>query len=116
MRQSSYTIMDQQKDIRALAGQLYQNVNIKVAKSVVTSKLVKGILPAGTIVNNVGAPANDGTAFGVVFNDVNFNDSKGTEILSVCIFGFLSKARIKEYTNVEPTAEAIAALNMIKFL
>ena len=116
MRQSSYTIMGQQKDIRYLAGMLYQNINIKVAKTVVTSKLVKGVLPAGTIVNNVGAPSNDANAFGVVFNDVDFNDSKGTEILSVCIFGFLSKARIKEYTNEEPTAEAIKSLNMIKFL
>ncbi|MEG1004623.1 MAG: hypothetical protein RSF37_14605 [Clostridium sp.] len=116
MKQSSYSIGAQQKDIRALAGDHYVNTNIKVAKTSVNAKLKNGILPAGTIVSSVGAPVTGATAFGVTFADVDFNGTKGTEILPVCIHGFLSKKKIKEYTGVDVTAEDIAALNMIKFL
>lgn len=120
MRQSSYTIGTQQKDIRALAGDHYTNTNIKVNKTVVNSKLKNGVLPAGTVVTSTGAPATTtegaSNAFGITFVDVDFNNSKGTEILPVCIHGFLSKKKIKEYTGVDVTAEEITALNMIKFL
>lgn len=116
MRQSGYTIGTQQKNIRALAGDLFQNINIKVAKTAVNASLKNGILPAGTIVNNKGIPANDNTAYGVVYNDVDFNNTKGTEILSVCIFGFLNEAKITEYSGTAPSEAAKTALNMIKFL
>lgn len=49
MRQSSKTIGLDQKNILALAGQLFQNTNIKVSKSVAT--LTEGVLLAGTIVD-----------------------------------------------------------------
>lgn len=122
MRQSSYSVIGQQKDIRAIAGDHYTNTNIKVTKATVTAKLVNGILPAGTRLTSTGAVAtSSGTplvsnAFGVTFVDVDFNNSKGTEVVPVCIHGFLNKVKIKEYSGTDVTAEEITALNMIKFL
>lgn len=116
MRQSSYTISVGQKDIREIAGDHYVNINIKVAKTDVEAKLVNGILPAGTTVDSTGKPANGATSFGIVFADVDFNNSMGTEILPVMIHGFVNKAKLKEYSGEDVTPEAIAAINMIKFL
>ncbi|MCT4593173.1 MAG: hypothetical protein N4A57_02715 [Anaeromicrobium sp.] len=116
MRQSSRTIFTQQKDIREIAGDHYVNINIKVAKTDVQAKLVEGVLPAGTAVDSTGRPANGTTSHGVTFADVDFNDSMGTEILPVMIHGFVNKARLKEYSSEDLTAEAITAMNMIKFL
>ncbi|WXR61226.1 hypothetical protein WG909_13125 [Peptostreptococcaceae bacterium AGR-M142] len=116
MRQSSYSISLGKKDIRELAGDHFVNINIKVAKTDVESSLVKGVLPAGTVVNNRGIPANDATAFGIVYSDIEFNDSMGTEILPVMIHGFVNKAKLKKFTNVDIAQEAIKAMNMISFL
>lgn len=122
MRQSTISIGTQQKDIRALAGDHFVNVQIKVSKTNVTAKLVNGVLPAGTRIALNGTPAvSSGTplasnAYGIVFVDVDFNNSKGTEVVPVCIHGFLSKTKIKEYSGTDVTAEEITALNMIKFI
>lgn len=114
MRQSSRTLMGEQKNILALAGQLFQNTNIKVAKTVAT--LTDGILPAGTIVDKTGKSVNTSalgsTAFGVVYEDVDFNNSKGTEVVPVTIFGFVKTSALP----VAPVTEAKAALKMIQFL
>lgn len=112
MRQSSYSISTSQKDIRALAGDHYVNTNIKVAKTDVSTKLVDGILPAGTLVDKTGKPANGTTSYGITFADVDFNNSKGTEILPVMIHGFVNSKAIAD----TPTAEAIAALKQIAFM
>lgn len=122
MRQSGYSVGTKQKDIFAVAGSNFMNVNIKLTKTTVNSKLVNGILPAGTRIAKNGSIATEGsssaasTAYGVLVNDVDFNNSKGTEIASVCIFGFLSEARINEYTSGTVSEYEKAALNMIKFL
>ena len=120
MRQSSYSIGTKQKDIRSLAGDHYVNVNIKVNKSVVNAALVEGVLPAGTRVTNTGEKASTTTdtsnAYGVLFADVDFNNSKGTEVLPVCIHGFLSKSKIKEFSGSDVDVAEEKALNMIKFL
>ena len=122
MRQSSYSVGTKQKDIFAVAGSNFMNVNIKLTKTTVNSKLVIGILPAGTRIAKDGSIATEGsssvasTAYGVLVNDVDFNNSKCTEICSVCIFGFLSEARINEYTSGTVSEYEKAALNMIKFL
>lgn len=114
MRQSSKTIGLDQKNILALAGQLFQNTNIKVSKSVAT--LTEGVLLAGTIVDKTGKTVNDSglgsTAFGIVYEDVDFNNSKGTEVVPVTIFGFVKENSLPAV----PVAEAKAALKMIKFL
>lgn len=122
MRQSNYSVGTKQKDIFAVAGSNFMNVNIKLTKTTVNSKLVNGILPAGTRIAKDGSIATAGsssaasTAYGVLVNDVDFNNSTGTEIGSVCIFGFLSEARINEYTSGTVSEYEKAALNMIKFL
>ncbi|MCM0648639.1 hypothetical protein NBE98_09660 [Clostridium swellfunianum] len=114
MKQSSRTIMGEQKNILALAGQLFQNTNIKVNKTVAT--LTNGILPAGTIVDKTGKSVNTAalgaTAFGIVYEDVDFNNSKGTEVVPVTIFGFVKESALPAV----PVAEAKTALKMIQFL
>lgn len=115
MRQSSTKILGEQKNILALAGELFQNTNIKVNKTDAT--LTEGILLAGTIVDKVGKKV-DGTtvtndkAFGVVYEDVDFTNSHGTEVVPVTIFGFVKESVLPE----KPTGEVKAALPMIKFL
>lgn len=114
MRQSSSTIMGEQNNILALAGQLFQNTNIKVTNTV--PALVNGILPAGTIVDKTGKSVNTAelgsTAFGIVYEDVDFNNSKGTEVVPVTIFGFIKESKLP----AAPVAEVKAALKMIQFL
>lgn len=116
MRQSNYSVGLKQKNLRAIAGDHYVNVNIKVTKSAVTAKLVNGILPAGTVMTATGIVAGEDNAYGVLFADLDFNNSKGTEIASVLIHGFLNKEKVTEYAGIAPTAAQITLLNMIKFL
>lgn len=110
MRQSSTQIMAAQVNILKY-NQYFLTTNLKVAKTATTLN-AKGILPAGTIVDATGKVVNDGTAYGVVFEDVDFTNSMGTENVSVLIFGFVDASKL-------PTAPADAAkttLNMIKFM
>ena len=120
MRQSSYTIGVEQKQIRKLSGQLFQNINIKISKDTKAIadflKANNNVIPTGTIVNKEGIPVNDANAFGVVYNDLDFNNSRGTEILSVCIFGFLDLEKIIEYSKITPKKKKKNSMNMIKFL
>lgn len=125
MRQSSYSIGATQKDIRALAGDHYVNINIKATKTDLTSSLVNGILEAGTLITADGkvATTTGGTpattnAYGVLFVDVDFNNSMGTEILPVCIHGFLKESAVKFSADAVTNGKVAekAALNMIKFL
>lgn len=110
MKQSTTSILGAQKNILALAGELFQNTNIKVSKTDTT--LTEGILLAGTIVDKTGKKVTDGTAFGVVYEDVDFNNSSGTEVVPVTVFGFIKESSLPE----KPATEVKAALPMIKFL
>ena len=62
------------------------------------------IIKAGTIY-----PANDATAQGVVFSDLDVTE--GDVNGAVLVFGFVKTSALP----VEPSQEAKAALNMIKF-
>lgn len=62
------------------------------------------IIKAGTIY-----PANDSTAQGVVFSDLDVTE--GDVNGAVLVFGFVKTSALPE----EPSAEAKAALNMVKF-
>ncbi|WP_443660484.1 hypothetical protein [Clostridium algidicarnis] len=106
------TYMGENKTILQFAGELFQNTLIKVKKTDVPEVAGKRILKAGTIVNATGVKANDATAFGVVYRDVDFTLSNGTENIPVTIFGFVKAKALPEVV----TAEAKTALNMIKFL
>lgn len=110
MRQSTTKILGVQKNILALAGTLFQNINIKVSKT--TATLKEGILEAGTIVDKTGKKVTDGTALGIIYEDVDFNNSSGTEVVPVTIFGFVKEKELPE----KPTTEVKAALKMIQFL
>lgn len=108
MRQSTTKILGEQKNILELAGQLFQTTNIKVEKTNASD----GVLEAGTIVDKAGAKANTSSAFGVVYEDVDFTNSHDTEVVPVLIFGFVKSSVLPE----QPTSEAKIALPMIKFL
>lgn len=110
MRQSKYSVTGAQKNILAFHG-LYLNTNIKVNKSDATLD-ENEILPAGTIVDKSGKTVTDGTAFGVVYEDVEFKDSMGTEVVPVTIFGFVNVHELP----VQPSAAVITALKMIQFI
>lgn len=118
MRQSSYTIGAAQKDIRAIAGDHFITIPMKITKSKVDTKLVNGILEAGTLLTAKGETVTtNGTssnAFGIVFTDVDFNDSKGTEVVPVLIHGVVDTKKIKlDDTN---HAKEIESLKNIIFL
>lgn len=63
-----------------------------------------GFLKAGSVF-----PANDGTAIGILYNDVDV--STGDQPCSVIVEGYILKDRLPE----APTPEAIAAMKEIKF-
>ena len=77
------------------------NQNDAAAVTVDGRKIIK----AGTIY-----PANDATALGVVFYDVDVTD--GDRNGTLIIHGFIKKAALP----VAPATAAITALNMIKFM
>lgn len=118
MRQSSYTIGASQKEIRALAGDHYVNINIKVTKSNVTDALANGVLEAGTLLTvegkKVTTTSSTTDAYGIVFQDVDFNNSKGTEVVPVMIHGFVNTKKVK--LDESNSAVEKKALNMIAFL
>ena len=126
MRQSSFQIGTKQKDIRALAGDHYVNINMKVKKADVSAALVNGVLEAGTLITaggkKVTTTVSSTDAYGIVFADVDFNNSysadgvadNATEVVPVMIHGFVKTSAIKlDSSNgaVEKTK-----LNMIAFL
>ncbi|PRR84750.1 hypothetical protein [Clostridium luticellarii] len=114
MRQSTKTITAGQKQILAYNG-LYLNVNLKVNKTNVTLD-ENGILLAGTIIDKEGKSVNTSalgsTAFGIVYEDVDFNNSMGTEVIPVTIFGFIKTSALP----AAPVAEAVTSLKMIQFM
>lgn len=120
MKQSSYQIGVAQKDIRALAGDHYVNVPIKVKKTNVTASLVNGVLEAGTLITADGKTVTSTTdtsdVYGIVFTDVDFNNSKGTEVVPVMIHGFVNSAKINLNSTTEIATAEKAKLNMIAFL
>lgn len=99
MRQSSYTINASQKNILAIAGDHFVTIPMKITKSTVSAKLVSDVLEAGTLLTKAGAPvvtsSSSSDAFGIVFTDVDFTNSKGTEVVPVLIHGVVDTKKIK---------------------
>lgn len=61
------------------------------------------IAPIGTIVNKNGAPVNDGTAYGVLYNDVDV--SCGNEVGPVVVHGVVKTSLMP--TAPDATAKAV---------
>jgi hypothetical protein len=114
MIETKQSYMGENKTILALAGDLFQNVNVRVAAANITAVDGKKLLKAGTVITKDGKIV-DGTtitgdkAFGLVYSDRDFTNSNGTENVPVTIFGF-----IKE--SVLPTAVPAAAKTAMKML
>lgn len=72
--------------------------------SLATTVGSRKIIKAGTIY-----PANDATAVGLVFSDLDVTD--GDQNGAVLVFGFVKTSALP----VEPAAAAKTAMNMIKF-
>lgn len=109
MRQSSKKIFGEQKNILEVAGQMFTTIPIKVNKSALSGET---LLKAGTIIDKTGQKVNDATAFGIVYEDVDFTDTKGTEVVPVLVFGFVKESALP----VQPETAAKTALKMILFL
>ena len=118
MRQSSYKIEAAQKNILAIAGDHFITIPMKVKKTDVTAALKSEVLEAGTLLNSKGkkvTTSGDGSdAFGIVFTDVDFTHSKGTEVVPVLIHGVVDTKKIK--LDGEHHAKEIEALKNIIFL
>lgn len=118
MRQSSYKIEAAQKNILAIAGDHFVTIPMKITKNTVNAKLVNGILEAGTLLTVKGAPVNTSgsgsDAWGIVFTDVDFTHSKGTEVVPVLIHGVVDTEKIK--LDETHHAKEIEVLKNIIFL
>ena len=88
--------------INFLASQNFQAFTALVTAASVTDP--SGVLKAGTV-----WPANDATAQGIVFSDVDV--SNGDQPASIVVAGFILEDRLP----VAPSAAAKTALNLIQF-
>ena len=117
MKETSKSYMGENKTILALAGELFQNINMKVAKADINLSLVDGILKAGTILSKDGKVVDgttitDDKAYGLVYSDINFTDSNGKETVPVTIFGFIKESTLPK----APSTAAKSAMKMLLFM
>lgn len=112
------TFMGENKSILMFAGELFQNMSVKMSKvNVATHLTTEGVLKAGTPVSKDGKVV-DGTittadkAIGLTYRDVNFTYSNGNESVPVIIFGFVKASAISTLV----TADVKTALKMIQIL
>lgn len=115
--EKSKSYMGENKTILALAGELFQNVNVKVAKVDINTSLVDGILKAGTILSKDGKVVDgttitDDKSYGLVYSDINFTDSNGKETVPVTIFGFIKESTLPK----APSTAAKMAMKMLLFM
>jgi hypothetical protein len=116
--QKKTTYMGENKTILQLAGELFQNINVKMAKANLTAALnADGVLPAGTIVTKDGkyvdgTTITDDKAIGLVYRDVNFTYSNGTETIPVTVFGFINESTLPK----APSTAAKTAMKMLLFM
>lgn len=93
------------EQINFLASAKYQNFTYEVSDSGVSAdEKGRKIVPAGSVY-----PANDGTAVGILFNDVDV--THGPQPGAVMVEGYVLEDRLP----VAPAAEAKTALSEIKF-
>ena len=131
MKQTSYTISAAQNKLRAIAGDHFITLPMKVKKSDVTASLdANEVLKAGTLITKdgktitttTGTPATT-NAYGVVYEDVIFKDlvsldgvpGNATAIVSVFVHGVLYESEVKftADTVVNGKAAEVVALKQI---
>ncbi|WP_368488390.1 hypothetical protein [Clostridium sp. BJN0013] len=119
MIENTKTYMGENKTILQFAGELFQNTMVKVNKTDIALDGTTGkrILKAGTIVSKDGKIV-DGTtitndkAFGLVYRDIDFTLSNGTETIPITIFGFINESKLPAAV---PT-DAKTVMKMLMFL
>lgn len=119
MIENTKTYMGENKTILQFAGELFQNVGIKINSTdfELDSATGKRIVKAGTVISKDGKIV-DGTtitndkAFGLVYRDVDLTLSNGTETIPVTVFGFINEAVLP----AEVPVDAKAAMKMLMFL
>lgn len=134
MKQSSYSISAAQGRLRAIAGDHFITLPIKVKKSDVSTLLDENeVLKAGTlltadgkkITTTTGTPATT-NAYGIVYEDVSFKGSmspdvipgNATEVVSVFLHGVVYESEVKftADTVVNGKAAEKLALKQILFV
>ncbi|WP_123053142.1 hypothetical protein [Clostridium sp. JN-1] len=110
--QSSKTIFGENKNILRDA-QHFISLPIKVNSSLITADANgKKVLAAGSIVDKTGKIVNDNTAYGLVYEDVDFTNSTGVETVPVVVHGIIDSKQIP----TQPTAEALLAMKLIEIV
>ncbi|AKA70140.1 hypothetical protein [Clostridium scatologenes] len=104
------TIFGEKKNILAVGGH-FISVPVKIDATVIVADVAgKKIVPLGSIVDKNGKVVNDGTAFGITYNEIDVTN--GTEAVSVVIHGFVDGSQLP----VAPSATALTALKQITIL
>jgi hypothetical protein len=134
MKQSSYSIGVAQGKLRAIAGDHFITLPIKVKKSDVSTLLdSEEVLKAGTLLTADGKAVTTATgtpattnAYGVVYEDVSFKNSQSkdatpgnaTEVASLFVHGVLYESEVKfsPDTIVGGKVAEKAALKQILFV
>lgn len=111
-RQYSREIFGANENILAVPDN-FVNVPLKVNyDDVPVDSNGKKILKAGTIISKTGTIVNDGTAYGLVYENVDFTTVVGNETVPVTIHGIINGAKLPTV----PSAEALAAMKQITIL
>lgn len=109
-KQVTRTIFGEKKNILAV-GDHFVAIPIKIDATAITADATgKKILPLGSIIDKTGKVVNDGTAFGITYNEIDVTN--GTEAVSVVIHGFIDGTQLP----VAPSTTALAALKQITIL
>jgi hypothetical protein len=107
-RQYEKTIFGASKNI-LVDGAHFVSLPVKLDASKFAVVDGRKIAAAGTIVSKTGAPVNDATAYGVLYNDVDL--TYGNENGPVVVHGVVELAKLP----VQPAAEAKTAMKDIRF-
>ena len=115
--EKSESYMGENKSILMFAGELFQNMPVKIAKTDVTTYLTDDVLKAGTPISKDGKVV-DGTtvtadkAIGLLYKDISFKYCNGNVSAPVTIFGFVKASSVSALV----TAGVKIALKMIQIL
>lgn len=128
MRQSSYEIYGGQKKLRAIAGDHFVPLQMKIRKGDVKALLNENeVLEAGTLITSDGKPVTSSTSgtnvYGIVYQDKSFKGSMSptvnvddaTENISVFLHGVLYEDAVKFNADKSIKEVEKAALKLIIF-